>query len=138
MDRAGGILAFGRDGQQTWSIKLGAEVVGQPQVLGRSLAILTSDGVLHLRDRSDGAPLDRRPLGVLPAGGPARHGPGGDDPGRAGNHPTPGTRDPGSLQPLAEESYVAFPWKTLLGVCRKLTTGFVGTSATIRDVGVVP
>ncbi len=59
MDRAGGILAFGRDGQKTWSIKLGAEVAGAPHVVGRSLVILTSDGVLHLRARSDGAPLDR-------------------------------------------------------------------------------
>ena len=70
MDRAGGVMAFGRDGQRIWSIKLGAEVVGEPQVIGRSLAFLTGDGVLHLRARSDGAPLDRRALGVLPAGGP--------------------------------------------------------------------
>jgi outer membrane protein assembly factor BamB len=70
MDRAGGVLAFGRDGQKTWSIKLGAEVAGAPQVVGRSLVILTSDGVLHLRARSDGAPMDRRALGILPAGGP--------------------------------------------------------------------
>ncbi|MHB1559027.1 MAG: outer membrane protein assembly factor BamB family protein [Isosphaeraceae bacterium] len=70
MDRAGGIMAFGRDGQKSWTIKLGAEVAGAPLVVGRSLVILTSDGVLHLRARSDGAPMDRRPLGVLPAGGP--------------------------------------------------------------------
>lgn len=70
MDRAGGVMAFGRDGQRIWAIKLGAEVVGPPQVIGRSLAFLTGDGVLHLRARSDGAPLDRRALGVLPAGGP--------------------------------------------------------------------
>lgn len=70
MDRAGGIMAFSRDGQKSWTIKLGAEVAGAPLVVGRSLVILTSDGVLHLRARSDGAPLDRRPLGVLPAGGP--------------------------------------------------------------------
>ena len=69
MDRAGGVMAFGRDGQRIWSIKLGAEVVGSPQVIGRSLAFLTGDGVLHLRARSDGAPLNRRTLGVLPAGG---------------------------------------------------------------------
>ena len=84
MDRAGGILAFGRDGQQTWSIKLGAEIVGAPEALGRSLAILTSDGVLHLRDRSDGAPVDRRPLGVLPAGGPVAIGDGAMIPVAAG------------------------------------------------------
>ena len=30
MDRAGGVMAFGHDGQRTWSIKLGSEVVGAP------------------------------------------------------------------------------------------------------------
>jgi outer membrane protein assembly factor BamB len=69
-DRAGGVLAFGRDGQRTWSIKLGAEVVGAPAVLGRSLLFLTADGLLHVRARADGAPLESRPLGTLPAGGP--------------------------------------------------------------------
>jgi outer membrane protein assembly factor BamB len=69
MDRGGGVMAFGRDGQRIWSIKLGAEVVGAPQPIGRSIAFLTGDGVLHLRARSDGAPLDRRTLGVLPSGG---------------------------------------------------------------------
>src|SRR5258708_1947305 len=43
-DRAGGVMAFGRDGQRIWSIKLGAEVVGSPQVLGRSILFLTADG----------------------------------------------------------------------------------------------
>jgi hypothetical protein len=69
-DRGGGVLAFGRDGQKTWSIKLGAEVVGAPLLAGRSLVILTSDGMLHVRARADGASMERRPLGVLPAGGP--------------------------------------------------------------------
>jgi outer membrane protein assembly factor BamB len=70
LDRGGGVLAFGRDGQKTWWIKLGAEVVGAPLLAGRSLVILTSDGMLHVRARADGAPVERRPLGVLPAGGP--------------------------------------------------------------------
>ncbi len=69
MDRGGGVMAFGRDGRRIWSIKLGAEVVGAPQVIGRSLAFLTGDGVLHLRARSDGAPLERRMFGVLPSAG---------------------------------------------------------------------
>jgi hypothetical protein len=69
-DRAGGVMAFGRDGQRTWSIKLGAEVVGSPQVLGSSIRFLTADGVLHVRARADGAPLERRALGILPAAGP--------------------------------------------------------------------
>jgi hypothetical protein len=70
MDRAGGVMAFGRDGQRTWSVKLSAEVVGVPQVVGRSILFLTADGILHARGRSDGAPLERRALGILPAGGP--------------------------------------------------------------------
>ena len=75
MDRGGGVLAFGRDGQKSWSIKLGSEVVGRPCVLGPSLVVLTSDGVLHVVARADGAERDRRPLGVLPAGGPIAAGP---------------------------------------------------------------
>lgn len=75
MDRAGAVLGFGRDGQKSWSIALGSEVVGAPRLVGRSLVILTSDGVLHVRARADGAERDRRPLGVLPAGGPIAVGP---------------------------------------------------------------
>jgi outer membrane protein assembly factor BamB len=92
MDRAGDIVAFGRDGQKTWSIKLGSEVTGAPQVVGRSIVILTSDGVLHLRARSDGAPLDRRALGILPAGGPIAA-------GRDAMIPVA----PGTVRPLALE-----------------------------------
>ncbi len=69
VDRGGGVMAFGRDGRRIWSIKLGAEVVGTPQVIGHSLAFLTGDGDLHLRALSDGAPISRRPLGILPSGG---------------------------------------------------------------------
>jgi outer membrane protein assembly factor BamB len=70
MDRAGGVMAFGRDGQRVWSTKLSAEVVGPPQVLGRSILLLTADAVLHVRSRSDGAPLGQHPLGIMPAAGP--------------------------------------------------------------------
>ncbi|HZW31477.1 MAG TPA: PQQ-binding-like beta-propeller repeat protein, partial [Isosphaeraceae bacterium] len=75
-DRTGTVLAFGRDGQRIWSIKLGAEVVGAPRVLGRSILFLTADGLLHVRARSDGSAIDSRPLGILPAGGPLTAGPG--------------------------------------------------------------
>lgn len=74
-DRAGAVVAFGRDGQKSWSIALGSEVVGAPRLVGASLVMLTSDGVLHVRARADGAERDRRPLGVLPAGGPIAAGP---------------------------------------------------------------
>ena len=82
MDRAGGIVAFGPDGQKSWSIKLGAEVAGAPQVVGRSIVILTSDGVLHVRARSDGRPWTAaagRPAGRRPH----RHRPRRHDPRRA-------------------------------------------------------
>ena len=75
MDRAGGVMAFGRDGQESGRSSWGRRSSGLPQITGRSIAFLTSDGVLHLRARSDGAPLDRRTLGILPAGGPDRDGP---------------------------------------------------------------
>ena len=32
MDRAGGVMAFGRDGQRLWSIKLNRPSVGAPVV----------------------------------------------------------------------------------------------------------
>jgi len=69
MDRAGGVMAFGRDGQRTWSINLPAEVLGSPLVEDQSVSFLTADGSLHVRARSDGAPLDQKTLGVLPLGG---------------------------------------------------------------------
>ena len=69
MDRTGGVMGFARDGQRIWSIKLGAEVVGTPQLINRAIAFLTGDGVFHLRARADGASLGHRPLGILPSGG---------------------------------------------------------------------
>jgi outer membrane protein assembly factor BamB len=65
MDRAGGVTAFGRDGQRAWSIKLGAEVVGIPRVSGRSILFLTSTGVVHVRARNDGAASESKELGIL-------------------------------------------------------------------------
>ena len=69
MDRGGGVMAFGRDGQRTWSIKLPAEVVGPPLVDNQSVRFLTADGSLYVCARSDGSTLDRLLLGVLPSGG---------------------------------------------------------------------
>jgi outer membrane protein assembly factor BamB len=69
MDRSGGVLVHGRDGKRTWSIKLGSEVVGAPLVQDQAVWLLTRDGVLHVRARSDGAERDKMAVGVLPAGG---------------------------------------------------------------------
>ena len=46
-------MAFGRDGQRTWSINLGAEVVGSPLVHDQTVGFLTSDGIVHLRALAD-------------------------------------------------------------------------------------
>jgi outer membrane protein assembly factor BamB len=70
MDRSGGVLSFGRDGQRAWSINLGAEVVGEPMVAAGAVWLVTKDGMLHVRSRSDGAERERRSLGVLPSSGP--------------------------------------------------------------------
>jgi len=69
MDRAGGVMVFGHDGKRTWSINLGSEVVGPPLIQDQTVWLITRDGNLHVRARSDGAGRDRIALGVLPAGG---------------------------------------------------------------------
>jgi outer membrane protein assembly factor BamB len=69
LDRAGGVMAFARDGHRAWSINLGAEVVGLPLVRDRSVWFLTRDGTLHERGLSDGAGRTPLALGVLPGGG---------------------------------------------------------------------
>jgi outer membrane protein assembly factor BamB len=69
MDRAGGVMAFARDGQRIWSISVGAEVVGSPLVRGQSVWIVTSDGTLHVRALSDGSKKSATPLGILPYAG---------------------------------------------------------------------
>jgi hypothetical protein len=69
MDRAGGVTAVGRDGKRLWSINLKTTPVGSPLVRDSAVWFLTSDGILHVRARKDGAELDRVSLGVLPEGG---------------------------------------------------------------------
>ncbi len=69
MDRAGGVMVHGRDGKRTWSINLGSEVAGIPQIQDQTVWLVTRDGSLHVRARSDGAARDRLALGILPDGG---------------------------------------------------------------------
>ncbi len=69
MDRAGGVMAVGRDGKRLWSINLKAAAVGSPLVQDDTVWFLTSDGNLHVRSRADGAEVDRISLGILPDGG---------------------------------------------------------------------
>jgi outer membrane protein assembly factor BamB len=69
MDRAGGIMALGRDGKRLWSIKLKAATVGKPLVQNQTVWFLTADGSLHVRALTDGGELDRMSLGILPESG---------------------------------------------------------------------
>ena len=69
LDKAGGVMALGRDGKRTWSINLKSEVVGSPSIHDKSVWLLTKDGTLHARAMADGAEQFRRPLGFLPSGG---------------------------------------------------------------------
>jgi outer membrane protein assembly factor BamB len=69
-DQSGGLLALGADGSRRWAIELGAGIVGDPLVIGRSVWFLTSDGTLHGRDLETGEPRSRIELHVLPAAGP--------------------------------------------------------------------
>ena len=69
MDRAGGIIAFGRDGKKLWTIGLGAEVAAPPLVQAQSILFLTRDGKLHIRSRADGTQIGEKALAILPAGG---------------------------------------------------------------------
>jgi outer membrane protein assembly factor BamB len=69
MDRAGGVIAFGRDGQRIWSIQLDSAVVGTPVVLDQLIWFLTRGGNLHVRDLSNGKERERLVLGALPSGG---------------------------------------------------------------------
>jgi outer membrane protein assembly factor BamB len=69
MDRSGGVMAFGPDGKRTWSIKLGSEVTGAPLIQNDAVWMITGDGQIHVRGRSDGAARDRFAVGILPESG---------------------------------------------------------------------
>ena len=68
-DRAGGVMAFGRDGQRIWSIQLESAVVGAPLIRDQSVWLITQRGKLHVRALSDGQTRGELALSVLPTGG---------------------------------------------------------------------
>jgi outer membrane protein assembly factor BamB len=68
-DRAGGVMAFGRDGKREWSIRLDSAVVGAPAVQGESVWFLTRDGNLHVCSLASGLKRQGLALGALPSGG---------------------------------------------------------------------
>jgi PQQ-like domain len=69
MDRAGGVMAFGRDGQRIWSIQLESAVVGAPLVRDQSVWLITQRGLLHVRALSNGQARGELALSLLPSGG---------------------------------------------------------------------
>jgi outer membrane protein assembly factor BamB len=69
MDRSGGVMAFGRDGQRMWSIQLDSAVIGAPVVVDQLVWLLTRGGKLHVVALSNGQKREQLELGGLPAGG---------------------------------------------------------------------
>jgi outer membrane protein assembly factor BamB len=69
MDRSGGVMAFGRDGQRAWMAQLDSEVVGTPVVLDQLVWFLTRGGRLHKLALSNGQKREQLELGALPSGG---------------------------------------------------------------------
>jgi outer membrane protein assembly factor BamB len=68
-DRLGGVMAFSRDGQRVWSIRLDSAAIGSPVVVDQSVWFLTGGGKLHVRALSDGENRESFDLGTLPKGG---------------------------------------------------------------------
>jgi len=62
-------MAFSRDGQRVWSIRLDSAVIGSPVVVDQSVWFLTSGGKLHVRALSDGEKRESFDLGTLPKSG---------------------------------------------------------------------
>ena len=69
MDRSGGIMAFSRDGQRIWSIKLDSAVIGHPVVVDQAVWFLTRGGKLHVCGLSSGEKRETLELNALPGGG---------------------------------------------------------------------
>ncbi|MDB5351107.1 MAG: hypothetical protein JWN86_2354 [Planctomycetota bacterium] len=76
IDSAGGVLAFGPDGQKLWSVNLGdAPPLGPPVFKDDALWFLSRFGALQRRSLTDGSRVDRVDLGVLPSAGLNTDGP---------------------------------------------------------------
>jgi outer membrane protein assembly factor BamB len=69
MDRAGGVMAFSRDGQRIWSIQLDSAVVGGPVIVEQLVWIVTQAGKLSVRELATGKERETLTLGTLPSGG---------------------------------------------------------------------
>ncbi len=69
MDRSGGVMVFGRDGQRAWSTQLDSEAVGAPVVVDQFVWFLTRGGKLYVLALSNGQKREELELGALPGGG---------------------------------------------------------------------
>lgn len=74
-DAAGGVFAFGPDGQKRWQARLHSASTVPPAVRGGSAWFLTRSGSLESRSTADGSASGRVKLDILPAGAPAFAGP---------------------------------------------------------------
>ena len=68
-DLSGTAMALDREGRNLWTIHLYDPIVGHPVIRGGRVCLIDQKGRLHLRSVEDGRELDRRDLGILPAGG---------------------------------------------------------------------
>ena len=77
IDAAGGVLAFGPDGQRIWSAELrDPPPLGPPILKDDALWFLSRDGGLEKRSiLADGTKVDRLDLGILPPSGVNTDGP---------------------------------------------------------------
>jgi outer membrane protein assembly factor BamB len=76
IDKGGGVMAFGADGDRAWAAGLQDEPpVGAPVVRDNEVWFLSRNGALQKRSLEDGSPIDRYDLGILPSGGLVSVGP---------------------------------------------------------------
>ncbi len=76
IDAAGGVIAFGPDGQKVWSIDLRDPPPLSPPIFkDGSLLFLSRDGSLQRRSLADGSREDRVDLGIMPSSGLIGDGP---------------------------------------------------------------
>lgn len=69
-DKGGGIMLFAPDGNRAWVADLGEQPpLGPPVLRDGVLWVLSRDGVIQKRDASDGSPIERLDLNILPGGG---------------------------------------------------------------------
>lgn len=70
IEKAGGVMLFGPDGNRVWAVDLGdTPPLGTPLMKDDMIWFLSRDGVLQKRSLADGSVADRVELNVFPEGG---------------------------------------------------------------------